>query len=430
MRANSTEALILSFGTGTLQNAQLLEAAVTRVAEIGSDVTTIVVCPSPVVLASLLAQRGLRAVVLPRAAGMPLLRELCEAGIIPVCEGGQNEAIALADTLRSSRVILYTDAESVMSADPARIAEAVAVTHASHLEMLELADGAGIVHDRAADDARTLGVAYEIRSVVENRGTVVHHDAYEDRANPITSITVSLGLAFVSVRSTHEDERRWREQRARMLAELAARGVSIQMLQYLPLRMRFVVESARLNAAQELAEALELSSHAITRCAKICVVGRGVRSTAGIFHGLFAALDDAHVLLLHFTDSNVTISLLVQEDDAVRAEQALHGVLVPDGGLATGTSIIFDEALSRVSVNGREVRLGARQTKLLAFFIDNVGRVVAPEEVAKRTFGGEGKEELAALRVHMHNLRKKIEDDPDNPRYILTIPNQGYLFVR
>ena len=430
MRSNPTETLILSFGTNTLQTPQLLESAVRRIVEAGPDAEPIVVCPLPMELTAALTRCGRRAVTLPNAAGTPLLSELSEAGIIPVCEGGQNEAIALASALGSTRAILYTDAQSVMSGDPARVAGAVAVAHASHLEVLELADSAGFVNERAAEHARTFGVPYEIRNVVEDRGTVVHHDAYEDRANPITSITVSLGLAFVSVRPTHDDERQWREQRARILAELASHGVSIQMLQYLPLRMRFVVENSRLEAAQELAEMLGLSSQAITRCAKLCVVGRGVRSTAGILHSLFVALDEADVLLLHFTDSNVTVSLLVQEDDAVRAEQALHGVLVPNGSLPAGTSIIFDEALSRVSVNGREVRLGARQTKLLAFFIDNSGRVVAPEEVAERIFGADGKEELAALRVHLHNLRKKIEDDPDNPRYILTIPNQGYLFVR
>lgn len=36
---------------------------------------------------------------------------------------------------------------------------------------------------------------------------------------------------------------------------------------------------------------------------------------------------------------------------------------------------------------------------------------------------------LVALRVHMHNLRKKIEEDPDNPRYLVTVPAQG-LSVR
>jgi len=37
---------------------------------------------------------------------------------------------------------------------------------------------------------------------------------------------------------------------------------------------------------------------------------------------------------------------------------------------------------------------------------------------------------LKIVRVHLHNLRKKIEDDPDTPRHIITVPEQGYVFVR
>jgi len=91
--------------------------------------------------------------------------------------------------------------------------------------------------------------------------------------------------------------------------------------------------------------------------------------------------------------------------------------------------ITFDAALCKVRVNGEERRLGSRQAKLLEFLVNNLGRVVEAEEAARHLFGADGREEIAALRVHVHNLRKKIEADPDNPRYLVTVPAQGYVLV-
>ncbi len=339
--------------------------------------------------------------------------------------------MALAATFESARVIVFADAHGVMSADPERVPTATPVEFASYMELMELADlRAGALPPVAAERARALGVPYEIRSIVENRGTIVRDDAFEERSKPVTSITISTGAAFVSVRPTHDDGDRWRRQRTQMVEQLAARGVSLEMLQFFPKRMRFTVDADRVDLAQDIAAELSLHSHATTHCAKVCVVGSGIRSTVGVFCKVFAALRERDITVLHFTDSNVTISLLLQEHEAAVAEQALHEAFVTGSTLPAAASILFDLKLRKLRVNGREVRLGVRQATLLKVLVDNVGRVVEAEEAARCLFGSDGKDELAALRVHMHNLRKKIEEDPANPRYILTIPNQGYLFVR
>jgi hypothetical protein len=158
-------------------------------------------------------------------------------------------------------------------------------------------------------------------------------------------------------------------------------------------------------------------------------VGAGIRTTAGVFCRTLTALTRANIPLLHFSDSQVTLSLIVPEGQGPDAEALLHKELFGADSSFSST-ISFDALLGRVRVNGKECRLGARQAKLLGYLIENVGRVVESEEAARHLFGADGKDEVAALRVHMHNLRKKIEQNPENPRYIVTIPAQGYLFVR
>jgi DNA-binding response OmpR family regulator len=134
--------------------------------------------------------------------------------------------------------------------------------------------------------------------------------------------------------------------------------------------------------------------------------------------------------VLHWGDSNVTLSFVVHDSFAQRSENALHAALGAGSGIVSGTAVSFDADLGIVRMNGREARLGARQAQLLRYLLDNAGRIIEVEELAQHLFQAEGKEELAAVRVHLHNLRKKIEDDPDAPRHIVTVPEQGYLFIR
>ncbi|MBV8282811.1 MAG: ACT domain-containing protein [Candidatus Eremiobacteraeota bacterium] len=61
-----------------------------------------------------------------------------------------------------------------------------------------------------------------------------------------------------------------------------------------------------------------------THCAKISIVGAGMRGTPGVMYRVVRAVVDAGVEIIHSTDSNITISVLVPEEDAARAEQALH----------------------------------------------------------------------------------------------------------
>lgn len=423
---------VVTFGRPVVQSARLTDAIVVRIADLrDGGAMVIVVCASPAVVADALAQRGYASMRLPDHFAVGSFDELARSGIPLLVGGGQEEAMALAATFESARVIVFADAHGVMSADPERVPTATPVEFASYMELMELADlRAGALPPVAAERARALGVPYEIRSIVENRGTIVRDDAFEERSKPVTSITISTGAAFVSVRPTHDDGDRWRRQRTQMVEQLAARGVSLEMLQFFPKRMRFTVDADRVDLAQDIAAELSLHSHATTHCAKVCVVGSGIRSTVGVFCKVFAALRERDITVLHFTDSNVTISLLLQEHEAAVAEQALHEAFVTGSTLPAAASILFDLKLRKLRVNGREVRLGVRQATLLKVLVDNVGRVVEAEEAARCLFGSDGKDELAALRVHMHNLRKKIEKDPANPRYILTIPNQGYLFVR
>jgi aspartate kinase len=59
-------------------------------------------------------------------------------------------------------------------------------------------------------------------------------------------------------------------------------------------------------------------------CAKLSIVGAGMRGTPGVMARVVRAVTEAGVEIIHSTDSNITISVLVPDDHAAGAEQALH----------------------------------------------------------------------------------------------------------
>jgi two-component system KDP operon response regulator KdpE len=85
-----------------------------------------------------------------------------------------------------------------------------------------------------------------------------------------------------------------------------------------------------------------------------------------------------------------------------------------------------DLAARIVTFDGEEVQLTPTEYDLLKVLIRNAGRVLTHQQLLKEVRGTGFQMETHLLRVHMSNLRRKIEQDPSNPQYILTEPGVGY----
>ena len=81
-----------------------------------------------------------------------------------------------------------------------------------------------------------------------------------------------------------------------------------------------------------------------------------------------------------------------------------------------------------VSMNGREVRLTPKEFELITYFARHPGKVITHRALLTAVWGGNNTEQPEYLRVFIGQLRKKIEADPSEPRYILTDPWVGYRF--
>ena len=82
-----------------------------------------------------------------------------------------------------------------------------------------------------------------------------------------------------------------------------------------------------------------------------------------------------------------------------------------------------------VRVGDREVHLTPKEFDLLTYFIKHAGKVLTHRTLLAAVWGGNYVDQNEYLRVFIGNLRKKIESDVSNPRYIITEPWIGYRFT-
>ena len=82
-----------------------------------------------------------------------------------------------------------------------------------------------------------------------------------------------------------------------------------------------------------------------------------------------------------------------------------------------------------VTVRGREVHLTPKEFDLLVYFLKHAGKVLTHRTLLSALWGSNYVEQNEYLRVFVGNLRKKIETNPSESRYILTEPWVGYRFI-
>lgn len=90
-------------------------------------------------------------------------------------------------------------------------------------------------------------------------------------------------------------------------------------------------------------------------------------------------------------------------------------------------SVDFNRRL--VVVDGKQVKLRPTEFRLLYHLIENAGWTVPHEQLLAKVWGYEYRDETHYVRLYVNYLREKVEEDPANPKYILTERGVGYRFV-
>jgi two-component system KDP operon response regulator KdpE len=91
-------------------------------------------------------------------------------------------------------------------------------------------------------------------------------------------------------------------------------------------------------------------------------------------------------------------------------------------------NIAVDFASRVVKVNNEIIKFTATEYNLLILLIKNDGRVLTHQYILKEIWGQSYSEQTQYLRVFVAQLRKKIEEDPNRPKFIITESGVGYRF--
>lgn len=105
------------------------------------------------------------------------------------------------------------------------------------------------------------------------------------------------------------------------------------------------------------------------------------------------------------------------------ASSTTHGIIEVDDRL----KLDFDRR--EIWVNGELVQLRPTEYRLLYHLVQNAGWVITHDQLLAKVWGYEYRDEPHYVRLYINYLRKKLEEDPANPKYILTERGVGYRFV-
>ncbi len=115
----------------------------------------------------------------------------------------------------------------------------------------------------------------------------------------------------------------------------------------------------------------------------------------------------------------------------VRAHMRRHADAVDGIGQVTTVigNVEFDPLAHTVRKNGKDVHLTRTQYKLFGYLVANAGRVLTHRQLLREVWGPGRVEHSHYLRVFMAALRRKLEDDPAEPKLIITETGIGYRLV-
>jgi len=92
--------------------------------------------------------------------------------------------------------------------------------------------------------------------------------------------------------------------------------------------------------------------------------------------------------------------------------------------------VCVDTLHNEATINGKTVRLTPTESKLLHLLAVNANDVCTASQIVTHVWGYDGDGDAGLIKAHIRHLRQKIEPDPGDPRYILTVPGVGYTLIR
>jgi DNA-binding response OmpR family regulator len=123
----------------------------------------------------------------------------------------------------------------------------------------------------------------------------------------------------------------------------------------------------------------------------------------------------------------------VSEDKSLLSKQVLPPSrphkLMPEISCLSCGPLTLDMSALKVTKGDRVIKLTPKETQLLTAFMSHPGDILPHELLIREIWHTDFIDDMRMLHVHIRLLRKKIEDEPSNPKLVQTVRRRGYRFV-
>lgn len=246
--------------------------------------------------------------------------------------GSDTTAVALAAVLHADACEIYTDVDGVYTADPRLVPTARKLESISYDEMLDLAAlGAGVLHSRSVELAKKYGVQLVVRSSLnESEGTIVKGVGKKMERMLISGVALDREADRISVIGIADVP----GSAFKLFHTLAKNNINVDIIIQSVGRdgtkdISFTVPHNNLDEAVELLNNCKDQlgfDHIEYNCdvVKLSVVGSGMMSHPGVAAKMFECLYNENININMIATSEIRITVLILEKDALRAMNAVH----------------------------------------------------------------------------------------------------------
>ena len=248
--------------------------------------------------------------------------------------GSDATAVAIAKIFNADNCEIYTDVDGVFSTDPNKIPVAKKINKISYDEMLELSSlGAKVMQSSAVQTAMIYDIPLEVRSTFTNRkGTKIFSQENIDYSKSVTGVAYSKDDAKITI--TEVEDRPG--VAANVFEPLNKAQINVDMViqnissDQKTTDITFTVKRDEISKTKQiLKENSNIKYKAIIqndKVAKVSIVGAGMVSTPGVTYRMFRALSDEQINILAISTSEIKLSVIIDEDNTLKAIKKLHTV--------------------------------------------------------------------------------------------------------
>ena len=240
--------------------------------------------------------------------------------------GSDTSAVALGKALGCNYVEIYTDVDGIMTADPRVEPDAKVLDYIDYEEVFQMADkGAKVIHPRAVQIAKdgnitlaiknTLNPSYEGTKICSVKN--IENDGFEccckeerfavANKRDIVQIKIKDNGTFTDI-----------------LSEMEEKSISMDMINFFIGEKAFVIDEKDKDNLEEILKRNKVDYEIKENCAKVTLIGSSMTGIPGVMSKVARGLKEAGIPLLQTSDSSMTISCLVDENDMENAVHAIH----------------------------------------------------------------------------------------------------------